>query len=204
MSMESVVFVVDDDASMRESTAQLLLAAGLQCKTFASAADFLATFTPDQPGCLIADLNMPGMNGLDMVRHLRERVIPIPILIVSGTGTIPVVVETMKLGIVDFFEKPVNPALLLEKVQAALDLDRQQRTNAASLAPISAKLATLTPREQEVLKLLVRGFSSKQIAMQLNTATKTIDNHRAKLMQKTGAMNSADLTRMAMIMELKN
>ncbi|HEY1685810.1 MAG TPA: LuxR C-terminal-related transcriptional regulator, partial [Tepidisphaeraceae bacterium] len=163
--------------------------------------DFIDAYRPDMPGCLIVDLSMPGMSGMDLLQNLRSRNIQIPTLIVSGTGTIPMVVEGMKMGVVDFLEKPADPTVLLQKVRAALELDNRQRTQAAELEPITRKLASLTSRERQLLKLLVRGLSSKQVAAELNISVKTVENHRANLMQKTGALNAADLTRMAMLVD---
>lgn len=200
MKRQPTVFIVDDDAAMRESTAMLLKSAGMQVEIFSAADEFLDQYRPAWPGCLVTDLSMPGMTGMQMVAQLRERGINIPILIVSGTGTIPLVVEGMRLGVVDFLEKPTDPELLVQKVREALERDSKQRAEAADLAPIAQKLANLTPREKEILAQLVTGLSSKQIAMALEVSIKTVDNHRANIMQKTGAVNSADLTRMAMLM----
>ena len=199
MKDNPTVFVVDDDPGMRASTGMLLESSGLRHEAFASAADFLDSYDKAQPGCLVVDLSMPGMGGMDLLQHLRSHGIRIPALIVSGTGSIPLVVQGMKLGIVDFLEKPADPVLLIEKVRIALELDEQQRADQASLQPIAQKLATLTAREKELLALLVRGLSSKQVAAALKISIKTVENHRAHLMQKTGALNAADLTRMAML-----
>ena len=199
MDRQPIVFVVDDDASMRNSTAMLLESAGLKFETYESAADFLDSYNSDQPGCLILDLSMPGMSGMDLVAKLREKGIKLPTIIVSGTGTIPLVVQGMKLGVVDFLEKPADTEVLLDKVRKALDLDAKQRAQDAALAPIAKRFSTLTARERQTLTLLVRGLSSKQVAKELNISVKTAENHRAKLMQKTGALNAADLARMAML-----
>ena len=199
MNSASTVFVVDDDTSMRKSTCVLLESAGLPFRDFDSAIAFLNAYKPDQPGCLLLDLHMPGMSGIELVERLRAEQAMLPILMVSGTGTIPLAVKGMKLGVLDFLVKPVDPELLISKVMAALELDMQQRSNAASLGAIRQRLATLTARERELLRLLVSGMANKNIAAELNISIKTVENHRANLMEKTGALNAADLVRMAML-----
>lgn len=190
------VYLVDDDPGMRRSTGMLLDAAQLPFATYESANDFLADFS-DAPGCLILDLSMPGMSGLDLVRHLRGTGARLPVLMVSGTGTIATAVEGMKLGIVDFLEKPVDPETLLAKVRAALDADAAQRAAACAKKDLSLRFAELTEREIEVVKCLTRGLSNKQVAAELDIAVKTVDNHRTRAMRKLNALNAADLTRMA-------
>jgi FixJ family two-component response regulator len=193
------VFIVDDDKAMLQSTAMLLEAANLSCEQFTSAISFLAAYDEKRSGCLVLDMHMPGMHGMELVERLREKNIALPIVVVSGTGTVPLAVKGMKLGVLDFLEKPVDSSLLLSKVQAALELDRQQRSSAAALSDVRNRLSRLTPREKELLKLLVSGRLNKQIAAELGISIKTVENHRARLMQKTGALNAADLTRMSML-----
>jgi FixJ family two-component response regulator len=203
MESEPKVFVVDDDAGMRKSTGALLAAARLPYQTFDSATAFLADYKPDQPGCVVLDMSMPGMSGMDLVEHLRQAEAMLPILIVSGTGSIPLAVKGMKLGVIDFLEKPVDPETLLTKVRAALDLDAQQRSAAEVTRGHTRRVETLTTRELEVLRCLVRGLSNKQIAAELQIAVKTVDNHRTRAMRKTGALNAADLTRISIAAGLK-
>ena len=193
------VFVVDDDPGIRRSTEMLLESADLACQAFASAGDFLDEYAPDRPGCLVVDLHMPGMNGLDLIEQLRARKVALPVLIVSGTGTIPVAVAGMKLGVLDFLVKPADPDLLLTKVKVALQIDAQRRTDSAALDRVRARLSSLTPRETQTLRLLVTGLANKQVASELGISIKTVENHRARIMQKTGALNVADLTRMSML-----
>ena len=199
MKQDPIVFVVDDDAGMRKSTCVLLESAGLQYREFDSATAFLHAYDRAMPGCLVLDLHMPGMSGIDLVERLRADRAMLPILIVSGTGTIPLAVQGMKLGVLDFLVKPVDPSILISKVQAALELDAQQRNDATSLNAIRQRLSTLTTREQELLKLLVSGMANKNIASEMGISIKTVENHRANLMDKTGALNAADLVRMAML-----
>jgi two-component system, LuxR family, response regulator FixJ len=197
--MKPTVFVVDDDPGLRRSTAVLLDSADLAFEAFDSAAAFLEEYRADRPGCLVLDLHMPGMSGIDLVERLRGEGSHLPILVVSGTGTIPLAVRGMKLGVLDFLVKPVEPDLLVSKIQTALELDARQRTNAAALDAIRRRLAALTPRERELLRLLVSGMANKTIAGELGISIKTVENHRASLMEKTGANNAADLVRMAML-----
>ena len=193
------VFIVDDDPGIRRSTAMLLEAENLRCQEFGSAAEFLDDHKAGRPGCLILDLHMPGMGGLDLVDRMRCHHLTLPVLIVSGTGTVPLAVAGMKLGVLDFLVKPVDPDLLVAKVRVALELDVQQRTNSAAVTGIRVRLARLTARETEALHLLVTGLANKQVAAELGIAIKTVENHRASIMQKTGALNVADLTRMSML-----
>ncbi|HEV7300003.1 MAG TPA: response regulator [Tepidisphaeraceae bacterium] len=198
---QPIVHVVDDDPGMRQSTALLLQSAGLACATYASAAQFLAACRPTCPGCLILDLQLPGMCGIDLVEQLRTRGIALPILIVSGTGTIHMAVQGMKLGVLDFLEKPVDPQTLLAKVRSGLELDAQNRAADAELRELRDRFTAVTSRERELLKLLVDGLSSKQIASTLGISIKTVENHRTHLMEKTRAMNIADLVRMSMLID---
>jgi FixJ family two-component response regulator len=193
------VYVVEDDAAARRSTEGLLGAAGLASRTFESAEAFLADVPPDSPGCLILDHALPGMTGLDLLPRLRERAYALPVLMVSGAGTVQMAVEGMKLGLYDFLVKPADPDELLSRVRAALELDARRRAAAARLDEIRARLATLTAREQELLELIVWGLPNKNIARELGISIKTVQHHRMSLMSKTGAANVADLVRMRML-----
>jgi FixJ family two-component response regulator len=199
MNREPTVYVVDDDAALRRSTGVLLETAGLPCRAYESAEAFLAEAAPAMPGCVIIDLHMPGMNGMDLVARLRREHYVLPMLVVTGTGSIPVAVQGMKLGLFDFLVKPVDPDVLLSKVQAAMRLDADQRASVDSLRVIEQKLSLLTPREHELLQLIVSGMPNKNIAAELGISIKTVENHRASLMAKTGALNAADLVRMKML-----
>lgn len=193
------VFVVDDDAAVRDQTSGLLDGAGLPHRAFESAEAFLRQVPPDVPGCLILDHSMPGMTGLELVVKMREQVYTLPVLMVSGAGSVALAVEGMKLGLFDYLVKPADPAVLLSKVRAALELDARRRAAAAELNEIRARLTTLTAREQELLELIVRGLPNKNIATELGISIKTVENHRGSLMAKTGAANVADLVRMRML-----
>ncbi len=184
---------------MRKSTILLLESVSLPYRAYEAAEAFLADYDADQPGCLLLDLNMPVMNGLEVIEQLRARNCLLPVLVISGTGTIPVAVQVMKMGVVDFLEKPVNPQVLIPKIRAAMELDTQRRVDAAGQAQHRQRLSALTARERELLNLLVSGASNKLIAAQLGISIKTVENHRAHIMQKTGAVNAADLVRISLL-----
>ena len=197
------VFVVDDDAGLRKSICMALEAAELSVKSYPSAEQFLADYNDPaaaaHAGCVVLDLSMPGMSGLELLRHLRSQGINLPVLVVSGTGTVPKAIEAMKLGVVDFMEKPAEHRVVVQKVQEALAKDAMQRATAAEVDAIRQRFAALTDRERELLKLVINGRSNKQIAQDMGISIKTVANHRAHLMEKTGALNAADLTRISMI-----
>lgn len=198
MNNVPTVYLVDHDPATRQSTSALLESAGLPSQPFEAAETFLERVPAYSPGCLILDFYLPGMTGLDLIDRMREQAFSMPIVMASGASTVPLAVEGMKRGLYDFFEKPVDPDRLLSTVRAALDLDAQRRATAANVNAIRAKLATLTAREHELLELIVRGLPNKNIATQLSISIKTVENHRAHLMAKTGAANVADLVRMRM------
>lgn len=195
----STVFVVDDDPGMRRSTIMLLEAANFDVEEFDSAEKFLEAVPRDRPGCLILDLHLQGMHGIELVERLRSQKRLIPIIVVSGTGTIPLAVKGMKLGVLDFLVKPVESDAFIAKVRSALELDEKQRATAVASEEVKRRIASLTPRERELLTLLVAGNSNKQIAYKLGLSIKTVENHRANLMQKMDALNVADLTRMSVV-----
>ena len=201
MNIDPVVFVVDDDAEIRKSTTLLLGSASLRHVAYESAQAFLEDYNADLPGCLLLDLKMPGMNGMELIEQLRAQKCFLPVLVISGTGTIQSAVLGMKLGIVDFLVKPVSPEVLIPKVRAAIELDAQRRTDAAGHAALRQRLARLTARERELLRLLVGGASNKLIASELGISIKTVENHRAHIMEKTGAVNTADLVRVSLLAE---
>lgn len=195
---QPTVFIVDDDASVRKATGLLLQAHSIASRAFDSADGFFSDFTDDWTGCVLLDVSMPGMSGIEVVERLRSLGAHLPVLIVSGTSNIPIAVQGMKLGAIDFLEKPVDPETLIQKVKAAITLDAERLSRRASDQAVSQRFAALTPREQEILKLLAKGHSTKQVAAALGIAVKTADNHRTKLMRKAGALNAADLIRLAM------
>jgi FixJ family two-component response regulator len=199
MSQDSIVYVVDDDSGMRKSMSLALETAGLPVQSYGSAEEFLGGYNPDSAGCIVLDLSMPGMSGLECLQRMRSQGVAAPVLIVSGTATVPSAVEAMKLGVVDFLEKPLDHRTVLSKVQAALAQHTVLRASAAELDAVRKRLCQLTEREKELLQLVISGKSNKQIADDMGISIKTVANHRANLMEKTGALNAADLVRMAMI-----
>lgn len=195
--MNSTVFVVDDDDAMRDALAQLLEAAGLRVEVHANGSDFLAAFGENRPGCVLLDMAMPGMSGLDVQAALKARGVAIPILFLTGHGDIPMAVQAVQAGATDFLEKPVDGATLLERVQRALKLDREWRQTREATQAIQQRHARLSPREREVMALAVTGLTSKEIAQQLELSPRTVEVHRTHVMHKMGAANLAELIKLA-------
>ena len=194
---DAMVFVIDDDESMREALHSLIRSVGLRVVTFGSADEFLQSERPDVPACLILDVRMPGLSGLDLQRDLSEGNIHIPIIFITGHGDIPMSVRAMKAGAVEFLTKPFRDQDLLDAIQQALDRDRRARSQQADSADLRSRFHSLTPRETEVFELVVKGLLNKQIALQLGTSEITIKLHRRQVMEKMQADSLADLVRMS-------
>ena len=190
------VFVVDDDAAVRKAVARLLHSVQIKAVVFASPAEFFAAYDPDFAGCLLLDLELPGLNGLEVQRELARRGGHLPIIFLSAHGDVPISVQAMKNGAVDFLTKPVRADVLRATVRAAFEKDHQARVVRAELADIEARLATLTPREHEVLDQVVAGHLNKQIAGDLGTGEHTVKVHRAHVMEKMKVQSVADLVRL--------
>ena len=192
-----LVFVVDDDVSMRNAISRLLSAVGLMVKTFASAHEFLESELPEVPGCVVLDVKLPDLSGLELQREMVERGIHIPIVFITGHGDIPMTVQAMKAGAVEFLTKPFRDEDLIDGVRAGIERDRQGRKERAELAELREGLSHLTQREREVMALVVAGLLNKQIALRLGASEKTIKIHRSHVMQKMGADSLAELVRMS-------
>lgn len=193
---DDVVFVVDDDFRLREALHELLTAAGLTAVTFGSAADFLAYGRPDVPACLILDVDLPDINGLDLQSLLAPAEHP-PIVFITGHGDVPSSVRALKAGAVDFLTKPFSEADLLGAIGAALAKDREARRRRSEIDVLEQRFATLTPRERQVLPLVVSGLLNKQAAAELGISEVTLQIHRGKIMHKMEAQSLAELVRMA-------
>ena len=197
MKQDPVVFVIDDDRMIRDGLQGLIRSVGLGVETFASAQDFLAVKRPDVPACLVLDVRMPGVSGLDLQLKLSDAGIHIPIIFITGHGDIPMSVRAMKEGAYEFLTKPVRGQDLLDAIQKAIASDRERRKEREELNEVRERFNTLTPREKEVLNLVVAGLLNKQIADQLGMSELTVKTHRAHVMEKTNAESLAHLVRMS-------
>ena len=193
---DPIVFIVDDDLSVRRSTERLIQSAGLKVQTFTSAKEFLANARFEGPACLVLDVRMPGLSGMDLQRELKQAGIHIPIIFITGHGDIPMSVRAMKAGAVEFLTKPFRSRSLLDAVRAAIERDRSAHKERSETGELRERYEQLTPREREVMALVATGLLNKQVAGELATTERTIKFHRAHIMQKMRAESLADLVRM--------
>jgi FixJ family two-component response regulator len=200
---QSVVFVVDDDASMREGMRLLFRSVGLQAQVFASAAEFLQSNLADVPCCLVLDVRLPGLSGLDFQTELAKANIQIPIVFMTGHGDIPMTVKAMKAGAIEFLPKPFRDQDMLDAVRLGLERDRGRREGERAIAEVRGKFASLTPREQEVMGFVTAGLMNKQIAGEMQLAEITVKLHRGSVMRKMDAKSLAELVRMADIVGIR-
>lgn len=187
------VFVVEDEEPMRNALRRLLASAELPVQTFSSAAEFLEKYQPAGPGCIVLDLHMPGMNGLELQKELQARAVTVPVIFLTGAGSVPQAVSAMRAGAVNFLEKPFSNEELLEHVRNALELDRRARQQDSRRSVTKQRVSTLTPREKEVLVLLSEGQSNKVIARKLQLSPRTVEGYRARITEKLEAKSVAEL-----------
>jgi FixJ family two-component response regulator len=198
----SVVNVVDDEPRIRNSLALLLRSVGLASEVFPDAGAFLAGYDPSRAGCLVVDVRMPGMSGLELQEALKQRAIDLPVVVITGHGDVAMAVRAMKAGAADFIEKPFNDQVFIDAVQRALALRRSRAPVLADRAEIERRIRSLSPREREVMQLVVEGRPNKVVATRLGLSTRTVEVHRAKVMDKMQARSLAELVRMAIACDL--
>ena len=201
MSGDALVHVIDDDDAVRDSLAALLSAAGLGVRAYASAAAFLSHVDQLDRGCVVTDVQMPGMSGLELLSRLSDRARAFPVIVLTGLADVPMAVEALKNGAWDFIEKPFDSEVLLSAVRAALDRLSETRARASSIAEYSQRVASLSARERDVLAGLVAGSSNKEIARTLDISPRTVESYRANIMMKTQAGSLSELVRMVLLME---
>jgi two-component system, LuxR family, response regulator FixJ len=203
-AVQPVVHIIDDDEGLRESLAFLLRSANLEVRSFESAKTFLDELPHAVPGCVITDVRMPDVSGIELLRRLKELKIGVPVIVITGHGDIALAVEAMKMGAADFFEKPFDDDLLVASVRAALRQREDQSKRGAERAEIEHRISSLSPREKDVLAGLIDGRANKQIAFDLGISPRTVEIYRANLMNKMQADSLSDLVRMALISEMLN
>lgn len=203
-SDKRAVHIIDDDQALRDSLAFLLRSAQLEVRSFDSAKTFLDVLPNASVGCVITDIRMPDMNGIDLLRRLKELKVGVPVIVITGHGDIALAVEAMKIGAVDFFEKPFNDDQLVASVRAALQQQQDQTKRGAERAEIEHRISTLSAREKDVLAGLIDGRANKQIAFDLGISPRTVEIYRANLMNKMQADSLSDLVRMALVVQMQD
>ena len=198
---DPTVFVIDDERTVRESIRWLVESVGLNVETFASAREFIDSHDRARPGCIVLDLRMPAMGGVEAQETFRAREINLPVIVITGYADVSTAVRVLKQGAVDFIQKPFSDQLLLDRIHECIERDAEERRNHAARAEVSARLASLSPREDEVLRMVVAGDANKTVARKLGISPKTVEVHRANLMRKTQAKSLAELVQMVLASE---
>ena len=195
MTSRPTVFIIDDDPGVRDSLSRLVRAAGLEVECFDGADAFLTAYREDRPGCLVTDVRMPGMSGLELQERMRAEGFSIPTIVLTGYGDVPGAVRALKGGALDFLQKPFEPDVLLVRIAEALERDARAREAKEQAAEVEARLSQLTPREREVMSLVIEGKANKVIAIDLDISERTVELHRGRVMRKLGARSVPDLIR---------
>lgn len=193
---EATVFVIDDDEAVRDALSVHLDLAGLPSRSFASAADFLAAISPDQSGCAVIDIRMPDMDGLSLQQEMIRRGLTLPVIIITGHGDVPAAVTAFRAGAVDFLQKPFDEDQLIERVREAIERDRRDRRLNLEVTEIRRRYELLSPREREVMDLIAEGHANKVIAIRLDIGVRTVETHRAKVLEKMDVKSASELARM--------
>ncbi|MFT5732280.1 MAG: FixJ family two-component response regulator [Planctomycetota bacterium] len=202
MNAQPTVFIVDDDPAMRDSLGFLIGSVGRRVETYASAEDFLEAYNTERPGCIVLDVRMPGLSGLELMEKLNEDRFAPPVVLITGHGDIPMAVRALKAGAFDFIEKPFSDQVLLERIQQALQKDTRERSSVRDRTDIERRAGRLTARETQVFGLVVAGKPNKVVASDLGLSQKTVEVHRAHVMEKMRAESFADLVKMAVLLEV--
>ncbi len=195
---EATIFVVDDDPGVRQSLEMLIRAIGQSVETYASAGEFLDAYTSERPGCLVLDLRMPGMSGLELQEELGSRGSNLPVIFITAHGDVPTAVDAVKGGAIDFIQKPFRDQDLIEKIELALEQNERALEDSAERGDVQARVASLTSRERQVMDIVVDGKTNKAMATELRLSERTVEIHRARVMSKMGAESLADLVKMAL------
>ncbi len=201
MSTQGTIFVVDDEPAVRDSLQVLLGTYGFAVETYATAASFLDRADPQRPGCLVADVRMPGMTGIELQRELTRQGNPMPVIVITGHGDVPMAVDALKAGAMDFLEKPLNDEVLVRSIRAAMERDERSRAEGQELSRLSERLGRLTGREREVMMLIVDGLANNAVAEKLGISARTVEHYRANIMQKMEASSFAELVRIAISLQ---
>jgi two-component system, LuxR family, response regulator FixJ len=201
-SAGATVFIIDDDSDVRQLVQQLVESVGLKAESFSSADGFLAAYQPDRAGCLVTDVRLPGMSGLELQEALARRKVLLPIIVVTGHADVPLAVRAMRSQALDVLEKPFSKQVLLDRVQEAIRVDAERRRIQATTSQAAARAATLTRREREIMNLVVQGLANKQMAFQLELSEKTIETHRSRVMKKMDVDSVAELVRLALSLDV--